>query len=517
MKDYLETDPTARKFRPSNTTQSLRDDASDSSLSFAPIFKQLFCAAAQQLANLIHEPLERLGVLFEEPLETGAIYISAQTRTGLREMSERRLTDATDATDAERGISSQAIARGKYLFLHRRINRNEAAKFAALGFRFATIGQIAEPLAKRLQVDEESMVTRFERMKTSASPERLPAPGVHLACFMLRPSMYKSFDVLVPAAAQNQLPCIPLQIDQLSPAQTTQLQRFDESSVSDILKVLVNQSNAESISEDIRWQLYNAFVKLVDLVGDYDTMMNATFSAKAFTIPCRATNSSTLSSTCTVLTVRVLRNIHASSTRKELTYVPLTFFGAQQQVQTTGFKDETFERKVRAEFGHLRRAGSALQSGASSHRFCRRSSSATSSLRESESPRASFLRSAMGRLGPRRRSDETTMVERDKSSMSEELDFEMNGVTSTEHGHPTEKRTNVIQSDIVAFQSGANEPSHWVSEVFSLFQLGAVGWTSAKSGGWKWDVNVENSFEVGSKDRRKSSKNVDAVFLCPQG
>lgn len=38
---------------------------------FAMIFKELFCVAADGLAMHLHQPLDRLGVLFEEPVCTG--------------------------------------------------------------------------------------------------------------------------------------------------------------------------------------------------------------------------------------------------------------------------------------------------------------------------------------------------------------------------------------------------------------------------------------------------------------
>src|ERR1700753_2888324 len=279
MKDYIDTDPVARKYRAGNAALNLSEDTIDGSLNFAPIFKQLFCVAAQQLANLTHEPLEKLGVLLEEPMETGAISVATQQRNGVRPQSAK---GDKNEPDAESGTSSPHTGgRGKYFFLHRQISKGEAARFAALGYRFATVEQIAEPLAKSMQVHRDKLVSRIERMKLSASPEHLLPPGVHLACFMLRPSMYKSFDVLVPTISQNQLPYVTMQSGDLTADQLAELQRFDDLTVGEILRVLVNKSNTSQVGEEVRWQLYNTFVKLVDVLGDYDTMMQAKFSARA--------------------------------------------------------------------------------------------------------------------------------------------------------------------------------------------------------------------------------------------
>lgn len=513
MKEYIETDPTASRYRPGNTYPGVAEDPSDHSINFAPIFKQLFCVAAQQLANLIHEPLERMGSLFEEPLETGVIESSTKTRKAFRSRPPKPYS----SSDPESGTSSpQTITRGKYLFLHRQITKYEVAKFAALGYRFATVGQIADPLAKSMLVNRDNMLARIERMRLSASPQHLLPPGVHLACFVLRPSMYKSFDVLVQAAVQNRLPYATMQSDDLSQVQMEQLQSFDEWTVSEILRSLVNQSSAAQTGDDVRWQLYNAFVKLVDVIGDYDTMMQAKFSAKAFHIPCQASDTSNLSPTCTMFTVRVMRNIHSSSIKKELTYVPLSFFGAQQQVEAQE-RDELFERKVGAEFDHARQDRPTKQLAASGSKLSRKSSSAGSTLQGLESPRSALFRNTMGRILPiPRRSDEATIVEPEKSIFSEDLDIEMGRTGSYESGSPLRKPSQVTQTDITDLGLAGNEHGHWVSEVFGLFRLGAEGWASVRQGGWKWDISVENTFEVGPKERRNSGHDTDsALFLGP--
>ncbi|KIX08420.1 uncharacterized protein Z518_03076 [Rhinocladiella mackenziei CBS 650.93] len=497
MKEFVETDPAVRRYRPGYTGPTSPDDSSDLSLNFAPIFKQLYCVAAQQLANLIHEPLERIGVLFEEPLETGAIYVSTHTEMGFRGLS----ANPYRTMDPENRNTPPVIARGKYLFLTRQINRNEAAKFAALGYRFAAVGQIADPLAKSMQVHRDNMVARLERMRLSTQPDRLPPPGVHLACFMLRPSMSKSFDVLVQAATQSQLPYVTLQPGDLSPTQSQQLRCFDDATIGETLRVLVNRPSGFDLDEEIRWQLYNAFVQLVDIIGDADTMMQAKFSAREFRLPCRTRGQPT-SSTCTLLTVRVLRNIHASSTRKELTYVPLSFFGAQQHIQTTDSNDESFARKVRAEFGHLGSGDPTKYKGASSVRVDRMSSSAESSVLGAESPRSAIFKNPMGRFLPSRRSDEATIVDREKS-IAEGSDFEATGMTSPDPPSPFDKHTHATQPDVTELVAVGSEKGSWVTELFGLFRQGADGWGSTTNEGWKWDINVQKSFEVGTENRQQ--------------
>jgi hypothetical protein len=497
MKDYLETDTTARRYRPGHQTPSTQDDSSEASINFAPIFKQLFCVAAQQLAALVHEPLERIGTLFEEPLDTGAVFVSSPTKP-LKPGSAKRVS----TNDVEAGSSSRAIAKGKYFFINRRLNRTEVARFAALGYRFASIGQIAESLAKSMQVNRDNMVAHIERMRISASPEHLLPPGLHLACFMLRPSMYKSFDVLVPELRQNQLPYATVQSCAFSQGQMEQLRAFDDLTIREVMKVLANPSTGLELREESRWQLYNAFVKLLEIMGDTDIMMQAKFSTKEFQLPCRG-SSDTTPNTCTLLTVRLIRNIHATSARRDLTYIPLTFFSAQQQIQALDSHDEIFAQKVRLEFGHLLQEEPEKRNNSSSVRVSRKSSLAGVGVKAGESLRPPMLKNPLGNFRRSRRSDETTIVDHDKT-IDDGSDIELSGVRSMDGStiSPFDQQTHATQSDVTDPITAEDERSGWVTDLFALFRLGLDGWGSARRGGWKWDINVENSFEVRTKDQR---------------
>lgn len=497
MKEYLETDPTARRYRPGHPTPTLQDESSESSINFAPIFKQLFCVAAQRLATLVHEPLERIGTLFEEPLDTGAIFVSTSAKP-LDTGSTKNLS----TNDVEAGSDSQAITRGKYFFLTRQLNRSEVARFASLGYRFASIGQIAEPLTKSMQVNRDNMVAHIERMRLSASPEHLLPPGLHLACFMLRPSMYKSFDVLVPKLRQNQLPYATVHSSAFSQGQMELLRAFDDLTIREVMKILANPSTGLELREESRWQLYNAFVKLLEIMGDTDTMMHAKFSTKEFYLPCRG-SSDTTQNRCTFLTVRVIRNIHATSARKALTYIPLAFFSAQQQVEALDSHDEIFAQKVRREFGHLLQGEPEKSNTPSSNRASRKSSLTGAGIKPGSPTRSPIFKNPLGNFKRSRRSDETIIFDHDRTT-EYELDVEMSGIRSIDSNttSPLEPQTPVTQCDMADLGTMESERAGWVTELFALFRLGLDGWGSARRGGWKWDINVENSFEVRTKDQR---------------
>jgi hypothetical protein len=99
-----------------------------------------------------------------------------------------------------------------------------------------------------------------------------------------------------------------------------------------------------------------------------------------------------------------------------------------------------------------------------------------------KSTKPSLLNFVKERLYPSRRSDEITMVDRE-NFVRERGDVEM----------------SVTKADLTGLMSAGSNKNSWVMEVFSLFQLEGE-WCRSERPGWKWDINVENSFEVVNKD-----------------
>ena len=475
MIDHLDADPGARRYTPGHMTPSIHDDASEISVNFSAIFKQLFCVAAQQLANVVHEPLEKLGVLFEEPLETGMAHLTKHDKSF---QSFRNFSHSSRQLDLERETtsSSYTFGRGKYLFLNRRLNKTDMDKFAALGYRFGSIQQVSELLARNMEVSHDKIRSRLERMKLCAYLEHLPPPGVQLACFMLRPLIYKSFDVLVPEKSQNQLPYTSMQLDNLNEWQAALLQRFDEWTIKEVLKTLINESGSLEAERDFRWQLHSSFIRLIDIVGDTDTMMNAVFSAKQIQTPCRPTETTQGPTSCTLVTVRLMNTIHAKAGGHGMTYIPLSFFSAQQQLDTIGPNYEGFARRLKMEFGY--QPAAARQSKQNSFGDSRRESR--------DDTRPSSLLAAIGvsaltptrTRGATRKSGEEhiiTMHEEKSQRGSESALDDFNTMVDLERGSPVDPefaKDGQQHGDVeMTVLPEMDEKAGWVSDLFALFRL----------------------------------------------
>ena len=111
---------------------------------------------------------------------------------------------------AERGQSSTAFERGQLLFLVRRVNRFESARLQAVGYRFASIANIVDFLARSMEITREELRPRLENMRDNSEKEHFLEPGVHLACFALRPIFQRGFEILVRKDVGYLLPTIPL-------------------------------------------------------------------------------------------------------------------------------------------------------------------------------------------------------------------------------------------------------------------------------------------------------------------
>ncbi|KAL9115434.1 MAG: hypothetical protein Q9227_000755 [Pyrenula ochraceoflavens] len=343
MKHHLVSNPAARHYCPGSG--GARDEDVDLDLDFSIVFKELFCVAAQDLAQQIHQPLDKLGVLYEEPMSTGSNPV-ALTK------AQRRLMVNSVKGDVESNDIPYYFGRGQFLFVTQQINKQEVNHFAANGFRFAAIPQIAEILAKNMQTSTQDMQIRLENMLAYSQTENLMRPGVHVTCFMLRPNVRKGFDVLVDRSKPNQLPSVQLPFDALSQWQAEILRKMDNWTVQGMLKILKNDTSyTMKYEQEFCQDFYRALSKLVDMVED-PSVMQARFSARRIMAPCQSQGRGSPPGKCTLLPIRFINNLQARGANDNLDYVPLRFFNAQQQVYTGIADHESFAHQIHREFAH---------------------------------------------------------------------------------------------------------------------------------------------------------------------
>jgi hypothetical protein len=353
MKEHLKTNSVVGQYHPGfgNPKKHYPAPVED----FALIFKELFCVAADGLASNLNLPLDRLGVLFEEPVSTGTVSQSKNTRAA---MSGRKPSSTFSREDLERGVGNAVFHKGQFLFVVQQLEKHEVDHVAAHGYRFAGIAQIAELVSKSMQVPAEEFSSCLDRMKDYSVPGNHMEPGIHIAAFILRPKITDGFDVLVPIKTKHHLPTVALPFETLSSRQLRMLEDLNDRSIVDILQELLIKEGWEEAEQNFRWQFYWAINKLMEAVGHQSFMTQAKFSAKVVQAPCHGTLPAPFddgrNEHCSVLSFRMITSIHDRPPNDSLTYASLKFFNAQQQVLDRVACGAAFVRDAREEFAHCR-------------------------------------------------------------------------------------------------------------------------------------------------------------------
>jgi hypothetical protein len=365
LKQHLENDPIASLYYPEigksrRHHPPLVED-------FAATFKELFSVAADSLASHLNQPLDRLGVVFEEPVSTGTI---SGISTARPTKGSRKSSSSFSQGDLEKGGANSFSGSGQFLFVVRQLDKYEVEKLAAHGYRFAAIPQIADLVSKNMQIPQEDIYKYLDRMKDYSITENHLEPGIHLAAFVLRPKINNVFDVLVPSKTKTQLPTVALPFQALTAWQLKMLENFDNRRVADVLQELLIKTDYTQDEQDFREQFYWAVNKLVELIHAPSFLAQAKFSAKPLQVPCRPSQSSTAEDgeekQCILLSFRMITSIYDQPPRDQLTYMPLKFFNAQQQALDRVACYNAFVRDAREEFAHCRESG---QGGASRKRL----------------------------------------------------------------------------------------------------------------------------------------------------
>lgn len=331
-------------------------------MDFQVVFKELFSVAAQELADQINQPLDKMGVLYDDILITG----TQQAKT-LSQKVQQAQHGHNHETDLETLPAPQIIGMGQFVFTLRRLSKQETADLSAHGYRFATAQQITTTLARRMQISPNDMLMNLENMREYSSSETMMDPGVHLICFSLRPSIKKGFDVLVRRDAPNLLPNVPLPIKNISQWHLDILSKMDDWSVLNCLKWLYNNGDCTSPEQQAFCQdMYEAILELSSIVSN-PAFGQARFSIRQITVPCRTTTQTSTAAKCTAFSFRIINALQSDVAPPHLQLTPLNLFTARQQVYPGVESHAEFRQKVLEEFSHcLTRRESNADSSTSS-------------------------------------------------------------------------------------------------------------------------------------------------------
>ncbi|KAI9829072.1 MAG: hypothetical protein M1832_000095 [Thelocarpon impressellum] len=321
------------------------DPAEDYSI----IFRELFCVAASSLAEQLNEPLENLGVLYDEIMSTGTTALSKKTR--LRQIFDRR---RNLAGDLEAGSPAPVVfGRGQLLFIVRRTSKSETTRLLKSGFRFAEVINVVDILARSMQVESRDLVARLHCMQEYSRGDHIMEPGVHLGCFAIRARVGGGFDVVVRKEHKNRLPSQQLTFGGLEDWHLSYLDQIEGWTVGAILNWLADKSRSGMGQEQaFAAHLRGSLAKLAAEIGD-PLFHEAVLVSRPLEMPCRGVGEVGMPGRAALIAFRIVMPIHTRAPNPSLVFSPLSVFRCQQHVYKNAPDHDIFARAIHREFAPL--------------------------------------------------------------------------------------------------------------------------------------------------------------------
>lgn len=295
---------------------------SDDDTSYSATFRELFCVTAQDIARSLETRLQDLGALYEDVSTTGTLL----SKTFFRDTHGRTIIAADVVPQDEAGLASPILfGRGQLLVITRKIGTDEANRLQNVGYRFASMDQIGDQLARSLQVSHEDLNGLVTRLQEFCVRESLiPKKGTYLASFLLQPSpVIKGLDVIVPRQTPDRLPMIKLTTDTLNPRQMKLLSTFNGLTLEDCLGRLSRSGSATE--DDVFLEKFrNKIRELVKEVPE-PALHQAIFSSQQLDIAHGMTSQDAFQAT--VFAFCGIKEVYSQSLQSPgLRCIPLSFF-----------------------------------------------------------------------------------------------------------------------------------------------------------------------------------------------
>lgn len=275
--------------------------------------------------------LEDMGILFGDILCTGSVAFIKSHQSKDRERQHE---------DLEHGLVLSQLGKGQLLFLVRRLSSSEAAHLQAMGHRFTSTSTVIDSLSRDVLVQKDVVAQHIRNLQHLARDGCLPKPGVHVGCFVLRPTPHHGFDVLVRKFARHLLPMVPLQSSRLEPWQLEILVELHMCSMSQCIERL--RQGVDLAHPGHRPYLTQLLRSFEDLSSFGKILYGTRLIAQPYVLPSAPYQYSTL------VAFETIADIHDSIERNDLIeYSPLKCFLMQQHAYPTSRNLAIFGRRLK--------------------------------------------------------------------------------------------------------------------------------------------------------------------------
>lgn len=299
---------------------------------YSIIFRELFCAAAAELADDMNHPVEKLGKLFDDIIYTGK-------------------APSKGKKDLEQG-NQDSVGKGQILFLVRVVDKAGAQQLQAAGYRFAPQPSVLPLISGILKIPDNELARQLDIMNEFAVAPPILDAGCHLALFAIRASMSSGFDVLIRQDARNLIPTMQLPFNVLESWQVDYLQTWDSQNVATVMRQLNKASKAASTppkEKKFAAQVLHTLEAFKDEIDD-PFFNDAMLIAKPVHVPCRGATEDGPLGSATLIVFRAIIPIQARAPGKKLDLTPLAFFKTRQHVYLNSRDHAVFSRRAYREF-----------------------------------------------------------------------------------------------------------------------------------------------------------------------
>ncbi|EME44484.1 hypothetical protein DOTSEDRAFT_88624 [Dothistroma septosporum NZE10] len=290
------------------------------------LFEERFCTAAASIAVSLNVPIEQLGVLYDQIIQTGTM--ETEDKTSKRKSQSHEPTPM----QLEAALRMSIFGKGLVLFLVREVGQEDTDKLLNAGMRFATVHHVARNISHAMQIPQPSLESHLSGLKRYVENlQTTERPGTWLSFFAMIPKPNsKGFDVVVKKDARDQLPDVQLLPRHPDQSQITFLNRLDGQRMNTILALLEDRAGklAGGLTADELWFGRDLRHKILELIQPFprEWTEHARFWSKQLV----AHYSHPLQSRSTVTTMyafTVIGDMHASiDASLTLGRIPRTFF-----------------------------------------------------------------------------------------------------------------------------------------------------------------------------------------------
>jgi hypothetical protein len=320
-------------------------DDSNMDCEYSVLFREYFCVAADELATSLDTPLAGLGVLYNGILTTGSLPNESKRQRARR-------------VDLEKGQSHTTLfGKGQLLFVVRTVDKLEASKLTAAGYRFANPVHVCDIIGRTMKVPHNEVINTVERLRQYSQPRpTLASGGSYLACFAIRATLKgpdRSWEILVPTNRPCDLPTVEITFGALKMSQIKRLAAMDGLNVSECITYLNNMASSLTVADekDFVEHLLDQITELTRQVPE-DFFRQAVFSCQP--VPAPGLGQGRDSAPPQLYAFLVIPDVHGASVKSTaVTYLPLSFFRTIQRVYKHSPDHAILAQRIHREFGAI--------------------------------------------------------------------------------------------------------------------------------------------------------------------